>query len=534
MNLNVYVCDGKLLAVDCGIGFADERFPGIDILLPDPGFIEDRKEDLKGLVITHAHEDHIGAVHHLYERFQCPIYCSPFTASVMRMKFAEKGLRNVNIKEIKPGNAFSVKPFDLEFLPVSHSVPDTCSLAINTKHGRVIHSGDWNLDPAPIIGYKTEADVFKAQGDKGVLAYIGDSTNAGVPGVSGAEENVAKGLAEVIKDCGGKVAVTSFASNVGRIISIAQAAKECGRDVALVGRSLHRMTAAARECGYMDEIPEFMSEEDLGYLPDDKQLMIVTGSQGESRAALARIARGDHRSISLKRGDSVIFSARAIPGNEVAINDIKNMLAAGGVEVITPRDTHHTIHVSGHPCQDEITQMFQWLKPQLVIPVHGERMMLEDHAILAKKSQIKQTIIPNNGSVIKLAPGTPELVDHVDTNMLAVEQSRIIDSNHQGIIERRKLQYSGVIHVSLAVSAKGKIIGEPQMDTAGLFDFDLNQDEKMEERLYNEIYGIYDDMTEKDRLDDDFMSEELRIGLRRFCNHVLGIKPKTTVHVLRV
>lgn len=534
VNLNVYACDGKYLAVDCGIGFADERFPGVDILLPDPSFLEERADDLCGLIITHAHEDHIGAVAHLWEYLDCPIYCSPFTAEILHAKIKEKGLKKVPVHVVEPGGLVKLKPFNVEFLPVSHSVPDTCALAIETKYGRVLHSGDWNLDPKPVAGYKTEAKVFQAQGDKGILAYVGDSTNAGVPGVSGSEEDVAKGLAEVIKSCNSRVAVTMFASNIGRVISILKAATECDRKVAVVGRSLHRMISAAIKCGYMDGLPDFISEEDLGYLPNDKQLLIVTGSQGEPRAALSKISRGDHRDISLKRGDTVIFSARAIPGNERGINDVKNNLVAAGIHVLSPGDVSHTIHVSGHPAQEEITQMFSWLRPQSVIPVHGERMQLEAHAALAQKCQIKNTIIPSNGSVIRLAPGGVELVDHVQTGVLAVEDKRIIDSEHAAIRERRKLQYSGVIHVSMAVNPKGKVIGEPLMDTSGLFDVDIDHEDKMEERLYNEIYGLLDEMTKEELMDDQFMTEELRIGLRRLCYHLLGIKPKTTVHVIRV
>lgn len=534
VNLNVYGCDGKFLAVDCGIGFADEHFPGVDILLPDSRFLEERADDLIGMVITHAHEDHIGAVAHLWDGLRCPIYCTPFTAEVLKAKCNEKGLKNIPIHIIQPGHHQDIKPFHIDFLPVSHSVPDTVSLAIETSYGRVLHSGDWNLDPNPVIGYKTEAEIFKAEGKKGILAYVGDSTNSNVPGVSGSEQDVAKGLAQVLKNCTGRVAVTTFASNVGRIISIVKAAAENDRRVAVVGRSMHRMIGIAIKLGYMQGLPEFVSEEELGYLPDDKQLMVVTGSQGEPRAALSKIARGDHKDISLKRGDSVVFSARTIPGNETEINAVKNALVGSGIKVIGPRDTQHCIHVSGHPARDEIAQMLGWLKPDTVIPVHGERVQLEEHAIFARQCQVGHTIIPSNGSVIQLAPGQPALVDHVETGVLAVEQKRIVDTSHRGLSERRKLQYSGVIHASLVLNAKGKIIGDPQMDTSGLFDLDLEEDESMEERLYNEIYGILDDMDKRDLMDDHAVSEEIRIGLRRLSHHLLGMKPKTTVHVLRI
>lgn len=534
VNLNVYASEGQLLIVDCGLGFADERFPGIDLLLPDPTFLEERRDSLKALIITHAHEDHIGAVARLWNRLQCPIYTTEFTAVILRKKLEEANLRNVPVHIVEELETLDLDEFKVQFVPVAHSVPGTCSLIIETARGQVVHSGDWNLDPAPVIGSKTESAPFEAAGKKGVLAYIGDSTNAEVPGRAGSERDVQIGLEAEFRKCEGRIIVTSFASNIGRIISIAGAAKSCGRDVGIIGRSLHRMISAARECGYMDDIPEFISEDDLGFLPDEKTVVIATGSQGESRAALARIARGDHRSIALSKKDTVIFSARAIPGNERNINAVKNNLSAGGINIVTPSDTDNAIHVSGHPCQDEIADMFRWLKPKLVIPVHGERTQLDAHARLARACQVGQTIVPNNGSVIKIAPGTPEVVDHIETGVLAVDLKRIIKSTHQSIVARRKLQYTGAVHVSIVLDARGKILGEPKLETIGLIDENNKGEVQTEDNLFDEIYGLMDEMTWEERVDDHFVSEELRIGLRRFVFHTLGFKPKTTVHVMRV
>ena len=534
VNLNVYACGGDFLAVDCGIGFADERMPGIDLLLPDPAFLESNRERLQGLVITHAHEDHIGAVAHLWERFKCPIYTGRFTASVLRKKLEEKNLRDVPVHIVEPLQECNIGSFKVQCIPVSHSVPEAFSLLIETAHGRVLHSGDWNLDPRPVIGEKTSEKAFKAIGDQGVLAYIGDSTNAEVDGFSGSESDVQKGLEAEFKECDGRIAITMFSSNIGRVRSIAKAAQACDRQVGVIGRSLHRMIGCARECGYLDDVPDFISEDDLGFLPDDKAVMIVTGSQGEYRAALAKISRGDHPSVSLKRGDTVIFSSRAIPGNEREINTVKNNLSGAGVRVVTPRDTAHTIHVSGHPCRDEIAQMLQWVRPNVVVPVHGERMQLEAQARFAQACQVKQTLVPSNGAVIKLAPGSPEITDHIETGVLAVDQKRIIASDHQSITARKKLQYTGALHVSLVVDAKGKMLGEPRFDMVGLIDVDNPGEEQIEDNLAIEIEEIFDDLTRDERLDDHFIAEELRIGLRRFCHHVLGIKPKTSIHVLRV
>lgn len=535
VNLNVYGWQGKWLAIDCGMGFADERFPGIDILLPDPKFLVERKKDLVGLIITHAHEDHIGAVAHLWPRLKCPIYASPFTASVLRQKLAEKpGCRDAEIIEVGPHEKIKLQPFTATFTPVSHSVPETSALFIETDAGNIVHSGDWNLDPEPAIGPTTDGARFKEFGDKGVVAYVGDSTNAEVEGVSGSEGDVAKGLATLFSEINGRIAVTMFASNIGRLRSISVAAKQSGRQVALLGRSLHKMTAAARACGYLKDVAPFVSEDDIGYIPDEKLILVVTGSQGEARAQLARIARGEHQEISFKRGDTVIFSARPIPGNEREIIEVKNNLAASYVRIITPRETKHTIHVSGHPAQDEIKQMLQWVRPQSVIAVHGERTMLEAHAALALANQVPTAIVPKNGSVIRLFPGTPQVVHHVETGLLAVEPGRIIDAGHQAIVQRRKLQYSGAVHITLVMNARGDLVTDPQVTSVGLIDPEAADGKKFEESILDEIEDILADMTRDELYDDKFVTEELRIGIRRFVDHKISIKPKTSVHVARV
>ncbi len=535
VNLNVYVCNGEMLAVDCGIGFADERFPGIDLLLPDPAFIEKNLKSFKGLVITHAHEDHIGAVAHLWERIQCPIYASPFTAAVLAKKLDEKGLgRRVKVHIIEPKSTVQIGAYAVQFVPVSHSVPDTCSLIINTAHGRLVHSGDWNLDPAPVTGKPTEVAMFKAAGDAGVLAYIGDSTNAEVNGRSGSESDVAKGLEAEFKKCDGKIAVTTFSSNIGRVISIVNAAKACDRRVAVLGRSLHRMIGCAYDCGILKNIPDFIDEGDMGLFPDDKLVVIMTGSQGEYRAALAKVARGDFRGFKLNQGDSVIFSARAIPGNELSINQVKNNLSADGINIITPRDTKNIIHVSGHPCRDEIAEMLQLIRPQIIVPVHGERVQLDAHADFARECQVPYAVVPTNGAIIKLAPGKAKIVDHVATDVLAVDQKRVIKSTHQSIVARRKLQFTGAVHVSIVLDKEGNLMADPQFDTIGLIDDSYKHEKRIEEGLQDEILDILDDMSDADVQNDHFVGEELRIGIRRFCTHILGMRPKTTVHVVRL
>lgn len=534
VNLNLYAHGGKWLAVDCGIGFADHRFPGIDILLPDPAFIEERRNDLAGMIVTHAHEDHIGAVARLWPRLQCPVYCTAFTAAILRKKIGEvPESKAMKIHIVPPGGMTDIGPFKTHFIHVAHSIPDAVALMIETAAGNVLHSGDWNLDPHPVLSPPTDAAAFRAMGDKGIMAYIGDSTNADVPGRSGSEKDVEQGLAALFTECKGRIAITIFASNIGRIHSIAKAAQAAGRKVALIGRSLHTMTGAARDSGYLHDIPDFWDEDDIGNLPDHEQLLIVTGSQGEARAALARIARGENSHIKFRRGDTVIFSSRAIPGNEVEINLVRNNIVASGATVVTPRDTKHVIHVSGHPCRDELADMYQWLRPQLVVPVHGERTQLEAQAEWARACQIDNVIVPGNGMLIKLS-GTPEIIDHVPTGLLAVEPGRILSADHAAIADRRKLQYTGVVHVTLVMDARGDLATEPQVTTTGLIDTDDDEELRVEEDLIGEIEDIIADMEKRDRKDDHALHEEVRIGVRRFVHMLMNIKPLTTVHIVRV
>lgn len=534
VNLNVYASGGKFLAVDCGLGFADERYPGIDLLLPDPLFLEDRAKDLAGLVITHAHEDHIGAVAYLWEGLKCPVYTTRFTAVVLREKFKEKNIRGVKIHVIDPLDSVDIGPFNVKFLPVSHSVPDTTALLIETKQGRVLHSGDWNLDPNPILGEKTNAAPFRAAGDLGIVAYIGDSTNAQVPGSSGSESVIEDGLYEEFKKCDGKIAVTLFSSNIGRVISIMRAAKRAGRKVGVVGRSLHKMIAAAVDCDYLEGVTDFVNEDEIPYAESNKLVLIVTGSQGEFRSALAKISRGVFQNVKLGRGDTVIFSARGIPGNEKAINAVKNNLTAAGIKVISPDDTANPIHVSGHPCRDEIKQMLEWVRPQVVIPVHGERVQLQAHADLARENGIGQVIIPTNGAVIRLAPGQPETVDHVPTGLLAVDQKRVVSADHSSIAERRKLQFTGAVHVSVAIDAKGELRSDPAINTVGLLDPENPREARMQEALYDDILDAVEDLSAKDMQKEDLVEEEIRRAVRRFFSETVGIKPMVNVHVLRV
>ncbi len=535
VNFNLYCCDGKWLIMDCGIGFADERFPNVDILLPDPEFIEPMRSDVVGMVITHAHEDHIGAVPYLWPRLRCPIYCTPFTASVLRAKMDDfPNCRDALIYEIAADQDLALAPFDLHFLHVAHSIPDAVATVISTSYGRVVHSGDWNLDPMPVLGAKTSAEKFTAEGDAGILAYIGDSTNAPLPGRAGSETDVEEGLRKVLSEQTGRVLVTLFASNIARVQSICRAAEAAGRSVCMVGRSLHRMVSCARESGYLRDIHDFVSEGDLPSIPASQQVIIATGSQGEARAALARIARGDWKDIKLGRGDVALFSSKAIPGNEKDINTVKNNLSASGVRVIDASNAGARIHVSGHPYSDEIRDMYAWLRPRIVVPVHGEYLMLEAQARIAEECGVPERIIPHNGSVVRLAPGVAEIIDHVPTGVLAVEPQRVIKSNHVAIQERRKLQFSGAVHITVALDKQGNLKADPQVTLIGLVD--PNDDGEMDivSDLMQEIDDTLLDLRDDNIHDPVRIEEDIRVACRRFLNTVFGFKPKVSVHLLRL
>lgn len=533
VNLNVYAHGGRYLAVDLGIGFADESFPGIDILLPDVKFLEERREALEALIITHAHEDHVGATPYLLSRLGCPVYTTRFTAKVLRRKIEELGPKNADIRVISPGDVLKFGDFTVRVVHVAHSIPDSCALVIETPAGRVVHSGDWHLDPTPVIGAPTDWQTLKEVGDSGVMAYIGDSTNAEVPGRAGTERTVEQGLEAIFRECQARIAVTCFSSHIGRIQSICKAAKASGRAVGLAGFSLRRMVESARSCVLLSDI-EFLALDDVLDLPPERVALIVSGSQGEARAALSRIARREHPQVRLDAGDTVIFSSRAIPGNEKAINAVRNDLVASGIRVVTQQDTPHKIHISGHPCREEIAEMFSWLRPSLVVPVHGERTQLEAHAALARDCQVPQAIVPENGSVVRLGPGAPEIVGKVETGLVAVDQGRLIPGGHAAIGERRKLQFSGAVHVSVVLDGRGDLLAEPSVSTVGLVDSEHPADADFAHALIDEIVEIFEDMTAEDRRDDGFVHEEIRIGVRRYVQNRLGLKPKMSVHVVRI
>jgi ribonuclease J len=532
MNLNLYGHAGKWLMVDLGISFADDTMPGLDVVLPDPAFIRERREDLVGLVITHAHEDHLGAVQHLWPELRCPVYATPFTAAVLRAKLHEKGLADqVEIREVQPSGRFTAGPFDVELIAVTHSVPEPSALAIRTPAGTVLHTGDWKLDPAPVLGPITDEAALRRLGGEGVLAMICDSTNAMVPGHSGSESEVRDALAELFGRLRNRIAVTCFATNVARIDSIARAAAMHDRHVALVGRSLWRINAAARSAGYLSDLPPFLSEHDAGYLPRDKVVLIATGSQGEPRSALARIAADDHPEIVLEQGDAVVFSSREIPGNERAIGRVQNMLVRQGVELVTA--DMEGVHVSGHPARDELVRMYQWVRPLIAVPVHGEERQLQAHAQLARDCQVAQAVIPANGQILRLSEGGAEVAGEVRSGRLAIDGKRIVPLGRESLRGRHRIINNGAAVATLVIDRAGALLTDPQVAVMGLLD-DPAGDGEVSSSVAAAVRSAVEGMPAAERSDDESVRQAVRIAVRRSFNALQGKKPVTEVHLVRV
>ena len=471
MNLNLYGYgkpgNAEWIMVDLGITFGDGTHPGVDVVMPDPQFIEDHKDKLAGIVLTHAHEDHLGAVPYLWDRFKCPIYATPFTVSVLKRKLAEDSkFKDVPIIEIPLQGKFDLGPFALEMITMTHSIPEPNALAIRTPLGTVLHTGDWKLDPDPVLGADYDMTALRKLGDDGVLAMVCDSTNVFTEGTSGSEGDILQSMIDVISKRSGRVLVTCFASNVARLDTISRAAKACDREVVLAGRSFGRMVASAKENGYLQDVPEFHDEEMAGHLPSDKLLVICTGSQGEPRAALSRIAADDHPRIYISKGDTVIFSSRQIPGNEVGISRLQNRLVRRGIELITDKEAF--VHVSGHPARDEMFEMYQAVKPQISIPVHGELRHLTEHANIAQACQVKEAIINENGGMIRIAPGPAAVIEQVPSGRLALEGRRVVKLDGELVRGRVRALNNGTVTVTVVVDKVGKLIHDAQISTTGL------------------------------------------------------------------
>jgi ribonuclease J len=537
MNLSIYGLGDdrrrQWIIVDCGVSFAsEEHLPGVDLILPDIRYLIEERKNILALVLTHGHEDHMGALIDLWPRHKVPIYATPFTAALFEARRAsEPGAHAIPVQVIPAGGHLALGPFAIDFINVAHSIPESNALAIRTAAGTVLHTGDWKIDPAPLIGAPTDAAKLTALGDEGVLALVGDSTNAIREGRSPSESEVAKTLADLIRTAPRRVAVTTFASHVGRVRAVAEAARAADREVVVVGRAMERVVQVARETGYLDGVQDFRGVESYGYLPPDKVLALCTGSQGEPRAALARIAEDEHPDVTLSRGDRVIFSARPIPGNEKAIARVINGLIEQGVEVITDRT--HLVHVSGHPRRDELRDMIGWVRPRVLIPAHGEALHLAEHAELARRAGVPQVLVCRNGDLVRLAPGAAEIIDALPSGRLYKDGALVVDADARTVAARRRLSFSGIVSVALAMNDKGALVADPEVELIGLPEADATGT-SMTEVTQRAVEKAFETLPKPRRRDPNEVSESIRRAVRGAIAERWDKKPVCHVHVLVV
>ena len=528
MNVTLSGCRGKWLMVDLGMTFADPNLPGIELVLPDLSFIEDRQKDLLGIVLTHGHEDHIGAIPYLVGAFDVPLYATPFTAGLIRKKLIEEGIdRDVELNVVELEGEVDLGPFKCRYVPLAHSIPEGNALLIETPYGKIFHTGDWKLDEAPVLGVPSTAEELTALGDEGILALVGDSTNVFNPEASGSETGVREGLDKVIAGHKGRVLVTTFASNAARLHTLGEVAKDTGRRICVVGRSLDRILEVSRSVGYLTDFPPTVPQEEAMNLPRDKLLIVSTGAQGEARAALSRIAEGEHSHIKLERGDLVVYSSKQIPGNEIAIGRVQNALAAAGVEIITDRQAH--VHVSGHPGIPELEAMYGWIRPQISIPVHGERRHMEEHARLARRVGVPEAVVPVNGSAIRLAPGKPQIVSHEPVGRLVLDGDVILPADGATMLARRRMMHNGLIAVFVVLDGKGRLLAPPQVQSHGV-PVEDDRDE-----FIDDCVSAASEAAAKARgSNEDALAEAIRVAVRRKAREWTGKKPITEVTVTRV
>ncbi|TMJ91990.1 MAG: ribonuclease J [Alphaproteobacteria bacterium] len=536
MNLAIYGFGDEhrrqWIAVDFGVAFADDALPGIDLIMPDIRYLMEERHNLLGLVLTHAHEDHFGALLDLWPRLKLPVYATPFTAALIKAKReGEPGAPDIPLNIVPLGGRFTLGPFDVELVSMAHSIPESNGLIIRTPAGTVLHTGDWKIDPTPLVGAATDEAKLRALGNEGCFALIGDSSNAFRDGRSPSETDVAACLAELIRVAPARVAVTTFASNVARLCAVARAAAACEREVVIIGRAMERIAQVARETGYLDGIQDFRSVEVYGHLPPDKVVALCTGSQGEPRAALSRIAQDDHPEVAFSRGDRVIFSSRAIPGNEKAVTRVINGLVAQGIEVITDRT--HLVHVSGHPRIQELRDMIGWVRPQILIPVHGEPLHMSEHAEVARRAGIDKVVLCRDGELIRLAPGAPGKIDEVPAGRLYRDGSLIVSAEERTVADRCRLGFAGMVSVALAVSERGDLSCEPQVRLIGVPEIDgLGQ--RIEEIAYDAAVEAFESMPRGRRCDPEAVAEAIRGAVRAALGAAWSKKPTCHVHVLEV
>ena len=536
MNLNVYgygpEANREYLIVDVGVTFGDLSTPGVDVIVPDPAFLEG--ETIRGIVLTHAHEDHIGALGWLWSRMKAPLYATPFTAFLIREKLREAGiLDQVKLIEVPLGGTIDLGPFQVTMVTMTHSIAEPNGLAIRTPLGTVLHTGDWKIDDDPIIGEVTDAAAITRLGDEGVLAMVCDSTNVFVEGSAGSEGGVRNAMIELIGGLKGRIAVGCFASNVARMDSVIRAAEAAGRRVSLAGRSMHRITSAAKHVGMLNDVKPFLTDEEARVWPADQILYLCTGSQGEARAALSRVAEGTHPYIKLSKGDHCIFSSRVIPGNELSIGRLQDKLADRGVRLYTEKD-HPGIHVSGHPCRDEMKQMYAWARPRISVPTHGMRRHLMEHAAFARDLGVEETVTPRNGDLVRLAPGKAVIIDEVPNGRLYVDGGMVVTEKGEALRERRHASTNGVLVVSFAMDKLGKIVSDIDVRAIGLPGDEVTPLGDALDDLAERVEQVVGSLKNEARDDDDVVEQAVARVLKKASQQIWDRRPIVETVILRL
>ncbi len=535
MNMNLYAYgkedNQKWIIVDLGVTFADDSIPGIDLIMPDPGFIIDKKDDLLGIVLTHAHEDHIGAVAHIWPELKCKLFATPFTAALITEKFKEKKIDISSYLKIVPLNSkIKLGNFEIDFVTLTHSILEPNGLSIKTPLGTILHTGDWKIDPNPLIGNKIDEEKLKKIGDEGVSAMICDSTNIFSPGRAGSESDVRDSLLRIMELKTKRILVTSFASNVARMESIFYCAKKTGRAICLVGRSMHRIFKAAKKCGYLKGLIDPIEPRDAKKVAKNKILYLATGSQGEPMGAMNRIVNGSHPEVFLEEGDCVIFSSKIIPGNEKKLYSLQNQIVRNNIEIISEENAF--VHVSGHPNRDDLKDMYKWVKPKSVIPVHGEHRHMQEHVNFAEEMQVPKTLLIENGDIIKLLPGdSPKIVDKAPSGRVYLDGSINVETDAQSIKDRKNLSINGYLEITLLVSNNGKIKkpiisfrGIPEKENTEHFIFDME----------DEILNICRTFSLDNKNQQKNLIETIKQNCRRIVREKTGKKPFTNINIARI
>ena len=535
MNMNLFAYgkpdNQKWIMVDIGVTFADDSIPGIDLIYPDPGFIIDKKDDLLGIILTHAHEDHIGAIAHIWPQIKCKIFSTPFTAVLIKEKFKEKRIDiGNNLKIVNLNGTVDLKPFKVEFITLTHSILEPNGLRIETPAGNILHTGDWKCDPNPLIGDKINSKRLKEIGDKGVLAMICDSTNVFSTGRAGSELDVRKSLLNLMSRLKKRIIVTSFASNVARMESIFYCAEKSGRQISLVGRSMHRIYKAAKECGYLKNIMKPIDSRDAKKISREKIVYLCTGSQGEPMGAMMRIASYVHPDVLIEKGDSVIFSSKIIPGNERKLYKLHNQLVRDGIEVISEESDF--VHVSGHPNREDLNDMYDWVRPKAVIPVHGEHRHMKEHINFAKEKQIPYPIKVENGDIVKIYPDKkPEIYDKAPSGRLYVDGSVSVEEDSKSIKERKNISSNGYMEVTILVTPKGNIHKRPIISFKGL---PVIKEEEFIYGLEEEIEKTSKTFSLNNKKQEQNLIDALKISCRKYSKEKTGKKPFTNINIVQI